>query len=241
MLKIENYFIYILCKYKSNKNMSYTRMIDMETTPLLRNRFKPTRITKIEKIEIVVIDEPIKESKSMMCRLIENAKKNARDKNSKSDAVITYLLENIKINTTCISFDNSISHFKNTIFSLCDNCDIFDMKNIKDYIARAYNIVDKSVFSDTHIELINNTEIYIIFNLFMYINYMIKGCRYNYHNYNNICFTFDKLKISDEVIAKLKKGDIVEIVNLFLHLLSYDDCVFGVNESAIDIDTIEIL
>jgi hypothetical protein len=54
--------------------MSYTRMIDMETTPLLRKRFKPKKFIQVEKTEVVIIDKPIKENKTIMFRLIEIAK-----------------------------------------------------------------------------------------------------------------------------------------------------------------------
>jgi hypothetical protein len=62
------------------------------------------------------------EPNSNIHHLIENAKKNM-----KPDILITYFLENIRINDKNISFDKSADDMKTFILNLSDNCVIFQM------------------------------------------------------------------------------------------------------------------
>jgi hypothetical protein len=175
------------------------------------------------------------EPNSNIHHLIENAKKNM-----KPDILITYFLENIRINDKNISFDKSADDMKTFILNLSDNCEIFNMKYLENYILRAYNFPDEYKFSYTHLDAMKNTSFYLVYFIFNYISRMRKGCQYNYYNHNDVRFIYTNLNISEENVLKLKSGDMNEIINLILILLSCNHCSFREEKEIVDTQNIEI-
>jgi hypothetical protein len=69
---------------------------------------------------------------------------------------------------------------------------------------------------------------------------MRKGCQYNYYNHNDVRFIYTNLNISEENVLKLKSGDMNEIINLILILLSCNHCSFREEKEIVDTQNIEI-
>jgi hypothetical protein len=214
--------------------MSYFRLIEKsnETTPLLRNRFKSNKPVNNQK-EDNIVEHNQKED-----IIVEH---NHQDINN---FVASYLLDNIKINNNNVTFNNSEEQLKEDIIRICKNStDNFNTKQIKNYIMKvcnAYESSDNFVFYIHRLKSYGLHNLYLVNNIFCYIDYMFSGARYNYHNFNSVCFEFNKLNITQEQIDKIKNKDVSEIANLIIILLQCDNCEFGVNETIIDVEEIII-
>jgi hypothetical protein len=214
--------------------MSYSRLIEKsnETTPLLRNRFKSNKPAHNQKEDIV-------EHNQKEDIVVEH---NHQDINN---PLASYLLDNIKINNNIVNFNNSEEQLKEDIIRICTNStDIFNAKQIKNYIMAVGNTYEESSNILYHFARLKSHglhNLYLINNIFGYIEYMFSGAQYNYHTINEVCFEFNKLNITQEQSYKIKNKDVSEIANLIIILLQCDNCVFGVNDTGIDIDEIIIM
>jgi hypothetical protein len=200
----------------------YSKTMD-ENTPLLRNRFKPKKVKIEENLEEynTTVNNPT----------IINTTTNPAINNK----LVSYLLDNIKINNNRVYFNNSEDQLKEDIIRICQSStDNFNLKQISDYIMEVCNTFETSdnlVFHIHRLKAYGLSTLYLVNNIFCYINYMFSGARYNYHTINGICFEFVKLNITQEQIDNIKNKDIIEISNLIILLLNCNKCEFGNNRN----------